>query len=128
MRAIAFRSSAICSAMALVGATAVSAQDSLQNGSTAVAQSGAAASALAGGTIAAGSVVVGSGVTVAGASAQAVGRSVAAAGSDVAQDARRAARFASGPLPVDRAVVVEPQDAPKVPYEAQTSASRPPGV
>jgi len=104
------------------------AQDSLQNGSTAVAQSGAAGSAIVGGTLATGSVVAGSGVMAAGASAMAVGGSTAAAGSQIGKDADAASRFASGPLPVDKTVVVTPQDAPKVPYDAQTPAPKAPST
>lgn len=108
-------------ALASLWAGAVSAQDSLQNGSMAAAQSGAAASSVAGGAVGAGSVVVGSGVVAAGVSAEAVGGSAIAAGGQLSGDAGRAARFASGPLPVDAPVVVTPQDAPKVPYEVQTA-------
>ena len=118
---LAVRMLAVGVGLALLGAGGAYAQDSLQNGSTAVAQSGAAASSVAGGAFAGGSVVVGSAVVAAGASATAVGGSAIAAGGQLSGVAGRAGRFASGPLSVDAPVVVTPQDAPKVPYEAQAA-------
>ena len=110
---------AAAAALTLSVADGACAQDSLQNGSTAVVQSGAAASAVVGGTLAVGSAVVGTGVSAVGGSAMAVGGSTLMVGGELARGADAAARFASGPLPVDRAVVVTAQDAPRVPYDAQ---------
>ncbi len=63
--------------------------------------------------------MVGAGVSVVGGALVGVGGSTMLTGAELSRDAGAAARFASGPLPVGRTVVVSAQDAPRVPYEAQ---------
>lgn len=110
----------------LLGAPAF-AQDSVQNaggasekGGTAASQSAAASSVVPASMVATGSVVVGASVAVAGHESM-------TAGVRLAQDAKAAGRFAEGKLPVDKTVVLTPQSAPKVPYQAQTNPAHPEG-
>lgn len=75
-------------------------------------QTAVGVSALPAGAVGAASVVGGSAIA-------AGGSAVAGAGAGVSEAAGDSAGFASGPLKVDDRVVVSPDAAPNVPYDAQ---------
>ncbi len=120
------QSFALTLALSLGVAGAAAAQDSVQNASAAVNDSASAVAhlATAGVQIVAGVVAVpvsvgASGVFAAGSVLNAVGADSMKAGGDLSTAAVDSANFATTPLPVDKAVVVKAQPAPKVPYAAQ---------
>jgi len=122
---------ALCLSLGFAGAAA--AQDSLQNASAAVTDSGRAATDLATSGLQVASAVAvipvsvaGVGAGVAGSTLHVVGDGSIKAGSDLFAAASDSARFASAPLPVDKAVVVKAQPAPKVPYAANAAPAVPP--
>jgi hypothetical protein len=109
-----------------LGAGPALAQDSAQNASAAGGASSEVATHLtaSGVQTAIGVSAVPAGVagaaSVVGGSALAVGGSaVAGAGAGLSEAAGASAEAASGPLKVDDRVVVSPDPAPKVPYDAQ---------
>ena len=120
---------ALVLAFGLGAAGAAAAQDSVQNASAAVNDSAGAAAhlATAGVQVVAGVVAVpvsvgASGVYAAGSTLNAVAADSMKAGGDLSSAAVDSASFAATPLPVDKAVVVKAQPAPKVPFAAQAKA------
>jgi hypothetical protein len=106
------------------------AADSFQTYSTASQQSAEAAATLTvagmktvSGVVAIPLAVAGGGSAAAGSSAQGVADSANASADGFSQGASDAADFASGPLPVTNTVVIRPQPAPQVPYEAQVNGA-----
>jgi hypothetical protein len=126
------RLAAITAAAAFATANGALAQGSLANGSTALKASAEGAGALTASgvqTATAASIVPASGAAV---GSMAVG-SVAALGGKIAirsatgmsQAAGDSAIAANGPLPVAKEVIVAPQPAPKVPYDAAQTQPKP---
>lgn len=108
------------------------AQDSAQNASAA----GGASSEVAGHLTASGvqtavgvsavpASAVGTASAVGGSAVAAGGSAVAGAGAGLSEAAGASADFASGPLKVDDRVVVSPDAAPNVPYDAQKQPPKP---
>jgi hypothetical protein len=111
--------------MALATAGAALAQDSLANGSTALKASGEGTAALAASgvqTATAASVVPASGAAVGsmavGSVAEVGGKIAMRSATGMSQAAGDSAAAANGPLPLAKEVIVAPQPAPKVPYDA----------
>ncbi len=121
------RLSALIAAMVFSTASAAFAQDSVVNGSTAIKASGEGAGALAASgvqTATAASVVPASGAAVglmaAGSVAEVGGKVAMRSATGMSQAAGDSVAAANGPLPVAKEVIVAPQPALKVPYDAQT--------
>jgi hypothetical protein len=113
--------SRLAAAMAFVAFAAPAAalaQDSVQNGSNAVAASAEAVGDLALSGVQTASAVSVVPVSVAAAGSVVVGAGLTEAGGDSSVAARDSAAFASTPLPVTKRVIVA-QPAPEVPYDAQ---------
>jgi len=117
---------ALCLSFGFAGAAA--AQDSTRNVSAAIGDSASAAAHLATAgvqTVASVAVVpvsvAASGVYAAGSTVRAVGGDSMKAGRDLWSAGVDSASFASTPLPVDKAVVVKAQPAPRVPYAANAA-------
>jgi hypothetical protein len=116
---------AVAALVTLWTAGAAFAQDSLANGSTAIKASGEGAGALTASgvqTATAASVVPASGVAVGslavGSVAELGGKIATRSAIGMSQAAGDSAAAANGPLPVAKEVIVAPQPAPKVPYDA----------
>jgi hypothetical protein len=112
-------------AMVVSTASAAFAQGSVANGSTALKASAEGTGALAASgvqTATAASVVPASGVAVglmaAGSVAQLGGKIAMRSATGMSQAAGDSANAANGPLPVAKEVIVAPQPAPKIPYDA----------
>lgn len=108
------------------------AQDSAENASAAAGASSEVAGHLAAsgvqtavGVSAVPASVVGTASVVGGSAVAAGGSAVAGAGAGLSEAAAGSADFASGPLKVDDRVVVSPDAAPNVPYDAQAPKSKP---
>lgn len=110
----------------LFGAAPAFADDSLQNLSTVVEQSGKTTALLAEsglkatvGVLAAPIGLAGSAAGVVGSAAVTVADGSLASGEALGHGAEGGLRFAREPLKVDNDIVVAPQPAPKVPYNPQ---------
>lgn len=106
--------------LALYAAPAL-AQDSAAHASAAVGGSSEVAAHLTASGVQTVIAVSAIPASTAGAGSVAGGWAVAATGSAVSEAAGASAQFASGPLKVDDRVVVSPDPAPAVPYDAQKS-------
>jgi len=118
---------ALAAAMAVSTSNAAFAQDSVANGSTAIKASAEGAGALTASgvqTATAASVVPASGVAAGsmavGSVAELGGKIATGAATGMSQAAGDSVTAANGPLPVAKEVIVAPQPAPRVPYDAQT--------
>jgi len=123
---------ALVATMALSTANAAFAQDSVANGSTAIKASAEGAGALTASgvqTATAASVVPASGVAVGsmavGSVAELGGKIAMRSATGMSQAAGDSAVAANGPLPVAKEVIVAPQPAPKVPYDAAQTQPKP---
>lgn len=109
---------ALVTIVLLAAPAAVLAQDSVQNGSNAVAASAEAVEHLGASGVQTASAVSVVPVSIAAAGSVVVGTGLTEAGGDSSVAARDSAAFASTPLPVTKKVIVA-QPAPAVPYDAQ---------
>ena len=105
--------------LSLLAAAPAMADDSVQNLSTVVEQSGKTAALLAESGIKATAGVLAAPIALTGLVASAIGEASTASGGALENGARGADRFAREPLKVDNDVIVAPQPAPKVPFQAQ---------
>ncbi|MDP1736347.1 MAG: hypothetical protein Q8L23_02785 [Caulobacter sp.] len=114
---------AFCAALAAT-ATPAAAADSVYSGASEESAEAVAAIAEAGIKTVAGVVTVplavaGAGSVLAGGSAQVLGESASAVGEEVFDAAAESGEFATSPLSVTDEVILKPQPAPQVPYDAQ---------
>jgi hypothetical protein len=114
MRALPF----VALALAALAGPAL-AQDSAQHASAAVGGGSEVAGHLAASGVQTAVGVSAVPASVVGVASVAAGSAVAGVGAGVSEAAGGSAEFASGPLKVDDRVVVSPDPAPAVPYDAQ---------